>query len=90
MLEARGFRLPCRGLLVVRTDRGTGVEQLIPDGTSGAAFHVKLFKEIDNPTRKLKHAIVQVSWLPMLVFEVTLALWLIIRGVAEPRSGDAR
>jgi len=34
--------------------------------------------------------IFQVTWLPMLVFEVTLALWLIIRGVAEPRSGDAR
>jgi hypothetical protein len=25
-------------------------------------------------------------WLPMLVFEVTLALWLLIKGVAAPRT----
>jgi len=25
-------------------------------------------------------------WLPMFVFEVTLALWLLIKGVAMPRS----
>ncbi len=28
-------------------------------------------------------------WLPMLVFEVTLALWLIIKGVAQPISNVA-
>jgi hypothetical protein len=25
-------------------------------------------------------------WLPMLVFEVTLALWLLIKGVAAPAT----
>lgn len=28
-------------------------------------------------------------WLPMAVFEVWLALWLIIKGVAAPRSAPA-
>jgi hypothetical protein len=27
-------------------------------------------------------------WLPMFVFEVTLALWLLIKGVAPPRAGQ--
>ena len=27
-------------------------------------------------------------WLPMLIFEVTLALWLMIKGVARPVSYD--
>lgn len=30
--------------------------------------------------------ITQYVWLPMLVFEVALALWLIVKGVAAPRS----
>jgi hypothetical protein len=31
------------------------------------------------------------AWLPMLVFEVTLALWLLIKGVALPRrDGESR
>ena len=29
-------------------------------------------------------AVTWLMWLPMLVFEVTLALWLIIKGVATP------
>ncbi len=29
-------------------------------------------------------AVTWVMWLPMLVYEVTLALWLIIRGIATP------
>jgi Domain of unknown function (DUF4386) len=28
-------------------------------------------------------------WLPMLVFEVTLALWLIVKGVAPPAARSA-
>ena len=28
-------------------------------------------------------------WLPMLVFEVALALWLIVRGVAAPEAGPS-
>jgi hypothetical protein len=27
-------------------------------------------------------------WLPMLVFEVALALWLMIKGVAPPAAGQ--
>jgi hypothetical protein len=34
----------------------------------------------------IKGPMVGFIWLPMLVFEVTLALWLLIRGVAAPAT----
>jgi hypothetical protein len=30
--------------------------------------------------------VTQLMWVPMLVFEVALALWLIIKGVAAPAT----
>jgi hypothetical protein len=33
--------------------------------------------------------VLDVMWLPALVFEVTLALWLLIKGVAMPLNGQA-
>jgi len=35
----------------------------------------------------LRGPITQLVWLPMLVFEVTFALWLLIKGVAKPAGG---
>jgi hypothetical protein len=32
----------------------------------------------------LRGPVTQLMWVPMLVFEVTLALWLLVRGVALP------
>jgi hypothetical protein len=29
-------------------------------------------------------------WFPMLIFEVTLAVWLIVKGVAAPRRDSPR
>ena len=34
----------------------------------------------------LPSQVIQMMWYPMLVFEVTLAFWLIIRGAAIPRA----
>ncbi|HEX9423014.1 MAG TPA: DUF4386 family protein [Pyrinomonadaceae bacterium] len=34
----------------------------------------------------LRGTVTQLMWLPMAVFEIPLALWLIIKGVATPRS----
>jgi len=36
--------------------------------------------------RLVKGAVVRFAWLPLL-FEVTLALWLIIKGVSAPATG---
>jgi hypothetical protein len=35
----------------------------------------------------LRGPITQLVWLPMLVFEVTFALWLLIKGVDKPAVG---
>jgi hypothetical protein len=35
----------------------------------------------------LHGSITSLMWLPMLAFEVPLGLWLLSRGVADPRSG---
>lgn len=37
-------------------------------------------------TSRLLYA--KLVWMPMLVFEVTLALWLIVKGVAMPTTNQ--
>jgi hypothetical protein len=34
----------------------------------------------------LRGGFTQMMWWPMLLFEVALALWFLIKGVAEPRT----
>lgn len=48
---------------------------VLPLELAGFLGHVDLFT-----------AVTRLMWYPMLVFEVALALWLLVRGVAAPRS----
>jgi len=37
----------------------------------------------------LSGSVTQLMWIPMAAFEIPLALWLLIKGVAAPTRGQA-
>lgn len=65
--------------------------RMIPVALAGLGVVASVLLLVGLPLRLagfLGGPVVMLMWLPMLVFEVTVALWLLIKGVGEPaRSG---
>jgi hypothetical protein len=67
--------------------------RIVPVWMAGLGVFASILTVVFLPllaVNALTGPLVQAVWLPMLVFEVSLALWLIVKGAAVPAAGRAR